>query len=228
MLTLAIDTSTKTGSVALLDSDSVLAECLINVGMNHSETLLPAIERILSVAGVEIVGVDLLALTVGPGSFTGLRIGASTVKGLALAADKPVVGVSAMDALALNVANSTITICPMLDAGKKEVYTALYMPGRRGIPEKIGREMVVDPEEFLKGIDEEVIFLGDGARNYFKLIKKILPDKSYFVLPHLQYIKASAVGFLGMNKFSEGETLDLMTFTPQYLRLSEAEVKMRY
>ena len=104
MLTLAIDTSTKTGSVALLDSSSVLAECLINVGMNPSETLLPVIERILSVAGVEIVGVDLLALTVGPGSFTGLRIGASTVKGLALAADKPVVGVSAMDALALNVA----------------------------------------------------------------------------------------------------------------------------
>ncbi len=225
MLTLAVDTSTQSVSVALLNSDSVLAECLINVGINHSETLLPAIERILSVAGTEIAEVDLFALTVGPGSFTGLRVGAATIKGLALAADKPVVGVSSIDALALNVANSTITICPMLDARKKEVYTALYRPDGRGIPEKIVREMVVDPETFLKGIDEEAIFLGDGARNYSELIKGILPDRSYFALPHLQYIKASAVGLLGINKFIEGDILDIMTFTPQYLRLSEAEMK---
>ncbi len=225
MLTLAIDTSTQSGSVALLNSDSVLGECLINVGINHSETLLPAIERILSVAGTEIAEVDLFALTVGPGSFTGLRVGASTVKGLALAANKPVVGVSSIDALALNVANSTITICPMLDARKKEVYTALYRPDRRGMPEKIVEEVVVDPETFLKGIDEEVIFLGNGARNYRGLIKEILPDRSYFALSHLQYIKASAVGLLGMNKFIGGDILDIMTFTPQYLRLSEAEMK---
>ena len=225
MLTLAVDTSTQSVSVALLNSDSVLAECLINVGINHSETLLPAIERILSVTGTEIAEVDLFALTVGPGSFTGLRVGASTVKGLALAADKPVVGVSSMDALALNVANSTIAICPMLDARKKEVYTALYRPDRRGMPEKIVGEMVVEPETFLKGIDEEVIFLGDGARNYRGLIREILPDRSYFALSHLQHIKASAVGLLGMNKFIEGDILDIMTFTPQYLRLSEAEMK---
>ncbi|MDO9529460.1 MAG: tRNA (adenosine(37)-N6)-threonylcarbamoyltransferase complex dimerization subunit type 1 TsaB [Syntrophales bacterium] len=225
MLTLAVDTSTQSGSVALLNSDSVLAECLINVGINHSETLLPAIERILSVAGTEIAEVDLFALTVGPGSFTGLRVGVSTVKGLALAADKPVVGVSSIDALALNVANSTITICPMLDARKKEVYTALYRSRRRGMPEKIVGEMIVDPETFLKGIDEEVIFLGDGAINYCGLIKEILPDKSYFALSHLQYIKASTVGLLGMNKFIEGDVLDIMTFIPQYLRLSEAEMK---
>jgi tRNA threonylcarbamoyladenosine biosynthesis protein TsaB len=225
MLTLAVDTSTQSGSVALLNSDSVLAECLINVGINHSETLLPAIEKILSVAGTEIAEVDLFALTVGPGSFTGLRVGASTVKGLALVADKPVVGVSSLDALALNVANSTILICPMLDARKKEVYTALYRPDRRGIPEKIVGEMVVDPETFLKDIDEEIIFLGDGARNYCELIKEILTDRSNFALSHLQYIKASAVGLLGMNKFIEGDILDIMTFTPQYLRLSEAEMR---
>lgn len=225
MLTLAVDTSTQSGSVALLNSDSVLAECLINVGINHSETLLPAIEKILSVAGTEIAEVDLFALTVGPGSFTGLRVGASTVKGLALVADKPVVGVSSLDALALNVANSTILICPMLDARKKEVYTALYRPDRRGIPEKIVGEMVVDPETFLKDINEEVIFLGDGAINYCELIKEILTDRSYFALSHLQYIKASAVGLLGMNEFIEGDILDIMTFTPQYFRLSEAEMR---
>ncbi len=208
-----------------MDSDSVLGEYLINMGINHSETLLPSIEKILSVTGTEIADVDLFALTVGPGSFTGLRVGASTVKGLALAADKPVVGVSSMDALALNVANSTITICPMLDARKKEVYTALYEPDRRGLPKKIAGEMVIDPEKFLKGIDAEVIFLGDGAISYCGLIKEILPDRSYFALPNLQYIKASAVGLLGMNKFIEGDILDIMTFTPQYLRLSEAETK---
>jgi tRNA threonylcarbamoyladenosine biosynthesis protein TsaB len=225
MLILAVDTSTQSGSVALLKGDSVLAECLINVGINHSKTLLPAIERILSLGVAKIAEVDLFALTIGPGSFTGLRVGASTVKGLALGADKPVVGVSSMDALALNVANSTITICPMLDARKKEVYTALYRPDRGGIPEKIVEETVVDPETFLKGIDEDVIFLGDGARNYSGLIKEILPGRSYFALPQHQYIKASAVGLLGMNKFIEGDILDIMTFTPQYLRLSEAETK---
>lgn len=225
MLTLAIDTSTKTGSVALLRNDSILAECLINLGINHSETLLPTIKTILSVAGVETEEVALFAFTAGPGSFTGLRIGASTVKGLALATGKPVVGVSTMDALALNVANSTITICPMLDARKKEVYTALYRPSRDNLPEKIGRDRVVDPEEFLKGLNGDVIFLGDGVRNYVGLIKKILHGRSHFAPPHLQHVKASAVGLIGMKKFSKGDILDLIAFVPQYLRLSEAEMK---
>lgn len=225
MLTLAIDTSTKTGSVALLKSASILAECFTNAGINHSETLLPTIETVLSVGGVEIGEVDLFALTTGPGSFTGLRIGASTVKGLALATGKPVVGVSTMDALALNVADSTITICPMLDARKREVYTARYRPVKNGMPEKLESEKVVDAEEFLKSLNEDVIFLGDGAKNYVGLIREILPDRSCFASPHLQYVKASAVGLIGMKKFSDGDILELMTFTPQYLRLSEAEVK---
>jgi tRNA threonylcarbamoyladenosine biosynthesis protein TsaB len=185
------------------------------------------VEKILSIAGVKIVEIDLFAFTVGPGSFTGLRICAGTVKGFVLATGKPVVGVSAMDALALNVANSTITICPMLNAGKKEIYTALYRPSRSGMPEKIRGERVVNPEEFLNGLDEEVIFLGDGVRKYAGLIGEILPDKSFFASHHLQYIKASAVGFIGVKKFNEGDTLDLITFAPQYLRLSEAEEKFR-
>jgi len=225
MLTLAIDTSTKTGSVALLEYDCILAECLINVSINHSETLLPTIENVLSIAGVKIVEIDLFAFTAGPGSSTGLRISASTVKGLALATSKPVVSVSTMDALASNVANSTITICPMLDARKKEVYTALYRSSRSGILEKIDREKVVSPEKFLKSIKEDVIFLGDGARNHVRLIGEILPDKSYFAPSHLQYVRASAVGFIGTKKFNDGDTLDLATFTPQYLRVSEAESK---
>ncbi|GAJ17273.1 unnamed protein product, partial [marine sediment metagenome] len=97
----------------------------------------------------------------------------------------------------------------------------------RPLPEKIGEERVVEPEEYLKGLDEEVIFLGDGARKYVRLIEEILPDKSFFASPHLQYIKASAVALIGMKKFSGGDTLDIMTFTPQYLRLSEAEKKFR-
>ena len=225
MLTLAIDTSTKTASVALLRYDSILAECLINVSINHSVTLLPMIENILSTACVKIGEVDLFALTVGPGSFTGLRISAGAVKGLALATGKPVVGVCTVDALALNLADSAIIICPMLDAGRREVYTALYRPRRSGIPEKITGERVVGPEEFLKEVDEDVIFLGDGSTKYAKLIREILPDKSYFASPQLQYVRAFAVGLLGMKKFRKGDTLDLITLTPQYLRLSEAEIK---
>lgn len=227
MLTFAIDTSAKTGCAALLKNDSILVECLVNVGINHSVTLLPMIENILSSAGIKIGEVDLFALTVGPGSFTGLRISAATIKGLALATGRPVVGVCTLDALALNLSGSTISICPMLDAGRKEVYTALYRPSSSGILKKIIKEKVISPEEFLKEINEDVIFLGDGSAKYDKLIMEILSGKAYFAYPRIQYVKASAVGLLGIKKFSEGDTLDLMTFTPQYLRLSDAEMKKR-
>lgn len=225
MLTLAFDTSTKTASVALLKEETLLIEHFINTGKNHGETLLPAIENILAVAGVGIAEIELLAVTVGPGSFTGLRVGASTAKGLAFSEGTPIVGVSTLDALAANVNSGNIMICPMLDARKKEVYTALYRMSGTGFPERITDEQVISPEILLADMDEDILCLGDGALAYGELIRLMMPDKAHFVPDQLNYIRASSVGLIGLKKFRGGDILNSLKFTPRYIRLSEAEKK---
>jgi tRNA threonylcarbamoyladenosine biosynthesis protein TsaB len=225
MVTLAVDTATKTASIALLEGATILGESFLNIGKNHCETLLPEIKDLVTKNSITIGEIDLFAVTLGPGSFTGLRIGVSTVKGIAFTADKPVAGICTLDALALNVSDISMMICPMLDARKKEVYTALYEPGSNHFPQKTVDETVSDPEYFVRNIRENVMFLGDGALLYRDVIRKILPDNSYFAPDHLNYIRASSVGLLGLKKFYNGEILNLLAFTPQYLRVSEAEAK---
>jgi tRNA threonylcarbamoyladenosine biosynthesis protein TsaB len=225
MLTLAIDTSTNTAGCALLEEERVLAECLVNLGMNHSATLLPSIHHMVSLADVRMADIDLFACTVGPGSFTGLRIGVSTIKGFALATGKPVAGVSALEALACNVTTVSMLICPMLDAKKNQVYAALFKADRQNGIARIGEEAAVEVDKFLSLIQGDCIFVGDGAAAYQDAIKNALPGHAYFASPIHQSIRASAVGLLGMRKFAAGDTLDPFHFMPRYLRLSEAEVK---
>lgn len=224
MLVLAIDTSTNTAACALLDDEEIKAEYFVNVGKNHSATLLPSIEHMLSVAGCKMADIDLYACTMGPGSFTGLRIGAATVKGFALASGKPVVGVSTLDALACNMSAANMTICPMLDARKSQVYTALYkISGERY--DKASEEKATEIEPFVRGIQDDCIFLGDGATVYRPAIEKILKDRAFFASPLQHSIRAAAVGLLGLTKFRRSETLDKYAFAPRYLRVSEAEMK---
>lgn len=225
MLTLAIDTSTSTAGVVLLEEETIRVEVLINLGINHSASLLPSISHIVSLAGIQMADVDLYACTTGPGSFTGLRIGASTIKGFAMATGKPVVGVSTLDALAFNITQSFMLICPMLDAKKKQVYTALYRSDLHNSVERICEERAVEVEKFLPDIHEDCMFCGDGAFVYQDVIKKALPGHAYFTSPIHQHIRAAAVGLLGIKKFQANDTLDLLTFTPHYLRMSEAELK---
>jgi tRNA threonylcarbamoyladenosine biosynthesis protein TsaB len=225
MLILAVDTSTKTAGIALLNDDEILFDIFVNLGINHSIVLLPALHDLCRLSCVDIGSIDLFVCTIGPGSFTGLRVGASTVKGLAMATDKPVVGVSTLDALAFNIVGSEKLVCPMLDAKKNQVYTTLFRIAQDSILEKIESEKVIDVEEFLRRMDEDAIFVGDGAIKYAGLINDILPGKSFFASYWHQYVRASAVGLLGRRKYFEGDVLDSLTFTPRYLRLSEAEVK---
>ena len=138
MLTLAFDTSSKTAAVAVLRDDIILYDAIINIDLNHSEVLLPVIEQACFQTRIKISEIDLFAFTIGPGSFTGLRIGASTLKGLMLATGKPAVGISSLAALALNAGISSKMICSVMDAGRGQVYIAYFRYKKNGLPEQIG------------------------------------------------------------------------------------------
>ncbi|MEN6466382.1 MAG: tRNA (adenosine(37)-N6)-threonylcarbamoyltransferase complex dimerization subunit type 1 TsaB [Syntrophaceae bacterium] len=226
MLILALDTSSKSGSVALVKDGELMAEFLVNAEINHSETIMPAISETLRIAKTGLSEVDCFAFAMGPGAFTGLRIGAGIIKGLVLATGKPVIGVSSLDALACNYPpeGPGSCICPMLDAKRDEVYAAVYQGEGSGW-KKIREDLVAPPREFLKtaGIRNGCVFLGDGALRYEGLIRETLPGSCRVLPAALGLIRASAVGLLGMEEFSRGNFLDLLTFTPVYLRGSPAE-----
>jgi tRNA threonylcarbamoyladenosine biosynthesis protein TsaB len=213
--------------VASLKNSEVVGEVFVNLKINHSPMLLPVIEMLCVASGMKLDEVDLFVCTIGPGSFTGVRIGVSTVKGFALAAGKPVVGVSTLDALAMNLLGSPVKICPMLDARKNHVYTALYGTDGDNQIEKINGERDTEIREFLRTIDEDVIFLGDGAQKYAGVISEMLCGKAYFAAGIQNYVRASMAGVLGEKKFRDGEMDDHVTLVPRYMRLSEAELKMK-
>jgi tRNA threonylcarbamoyladenosine biosynthesis protein TsaB len=216
-----------TASVALLNNSETVGEVFVNLKINHSPMLLPVIEMLCTVSDMKLEEVDLFVCTIGPGSFTGVRIGVSTVKGFALATGKPVVGVSTLDALALNFLGSPVKVCPMLDARKHQVYTALYKTDGDNQLEKIKDEIDTEIREFLRTIDEDVIFLGEGAQKYAGVIREMLCGKAYFAAGIQNHVRASMAGVLGEKKFRDGERDDPVTLVPRYLRLSEAELKMQ-
>jgi tRNA threonylcarbamoyladenosine biosynthesis protein TsaB len=224
MLTLALECATRTVGIALLDEEDVHAEIYLRLGRHHAEVLLPALDRLFLQTGLTPADVDLLACTVGPGSFTGLRIGVSTIKGLALATGKPVVGVSTLEVLAMNAIPSSYLICPMLDARKNQVYTGLYRMGPDTLPTVVRPEKLADIAQFLQELDQEaVIFLGEGAIRHEKLIREIGKGRTVLCESSKQRLMASAVGLIGLQRFRSGDIVNTVTFTPRYLRLSEAE-----
>ena len=225
MLTLAFDTSSKTAAVALLQDDIILYDAIINVGLNHSEVLLPAIDQVCRQTRIKISEIDLFACTIGPGSFTGLRIGVSTLKGLMLATGKSAVGISSLAALALNVGKSSKKICATMDAGRGQVYTAYYRYNENGLLDQIGTDKAVDPREIIYNPEEEIIFVGDGAIKYAGIINNTKNEKINIASAAQQYIRASSVGILGREKYNRKELLNAETFVPVYLRSADARVK---
>ncbi len=224
MLTLALECATKTIGIALLAGEDVLAEIYLGVERHHAEILLPAIDRLFFLSGLTPEDVDLLACTVGPGSFTGLRSGVSTIKGLALATGKPVVGVSTLEAIAMNASLSPQLICPMLDARKGQVYAGLYRMGPDCLPIAVRPEKLTDVSQFLRELaQEEIIFLGEGAVRYEKIIRETGNGRTILCGSSRQRLMASSVGLIGLQKYRCGEIVDTLTFAPRYLRLSEAE-----
>jgi tRNA threonylcarbamoyladenosine biosynthesis protein TsaB len=225
MLILAFDTSSKTASVAVLEDNTVLHDTLINIGLNHSEVLLPAIEQACIRTGIKISEFDLFACTIGPGSFTGLRIGSSTMKGFMLAAGKPAVGISSLAALACNAGMHSTLICPVMDAGRGQVYTACFQFDQNGIPELMGQERVMNPSDIQYDRDQKMIILGDGVVKYRDAFPDVTGKNVTILSQSHQYIRASSVGFLGREKYKREEFLDADTFVPFYLRSPDAELK---
>ena len=227
MKILGIDTSTSCGSIGLIDEDIVIVEYLLNVTRTHSERLLLSINHVLEVGGCPMDDLDGWAVSLGPGSFTGLRIGVSTIKGLAFTTGKPVAGVSALDALACNIPPTRYLICPILDARKGEVYTAFYRYATGDRVERISDYQAIDPSDLIRKISEKTVFLGSGLRTYGDYLRQSLQALATFVPPALNLPFGSTVARLGLERLRKNKILDLPTFTPIYVRASEAEVKWK-
>ena len=226
MKVLGVDTSTSCGSLGIIDDDEVVAEYALLRDETHSTRLVPAIQALLKEAQLDLDDIDGIAISLGPGSFTGLRVGLSAVKGLALAAERPVVGVPTLDALASNLPFTPYLICPLLDARKGEVYTALYKDGDGGRIEQLAPYQVLAPLDLLEKIPlQETIFLGDGVEAYGELIEERLGAKALFVPPHLRFLRGSTVAEIGCQRFKRGEQDDISSLVPIYVRPSDAELK---
>jgi tRNA threonylcarbamoyladenosine biosynthesis protein TsaB len=228
MKILAIDTSQKTVSVAVVVDDMLRADIFIHNGRHHSEILLPAVEQVFHLAGLQPDEIDFFAVTIGPGSFTGLRIGAATIKGLALSTGKPVVGISTLEVLALNAPLvGQQAICPMLDAQKNQIYTTLFRPDAGTVMKRITAEQAVDVDRWLKELKGNIFFLGDGAVKHAERIHSLHASAACIAEGHGNHVRAAAAAVLARDQFLQGQWLDLLTFTPCYLRSSEAERSIR-
>jgi tRNA threonylcarbamoyladenosine biosynthesis protein TsaB len=227
MRILGVDTSTSCGSVGLINVGEVISDYLLNIPVTHSERLLGAIETVLREAHWSIENIDGWAISLGPGSFTGLRIGLSTVKGLAFATGKPVAGISTLDVLASQIAPTPYLICPILDARKKEVYTAFYRYEKACSLKRLSPYQTMRPEDLVQKIKEQTIFLGDGVKTYKGFLLNSLPSWSIFPPASLHFPHGSIVAKLGSELLQKGKGLDISTLIPIYVRSSEAEMKWK-
>lgn len=223
MKVLGLDTSSTQGSVALFESDRVIAEYCFDVRATHSERLLPAIEVVLKHADWKISEIELVACGSGPGSFTGLRIGLATALGIAFGCNIPVVSVPTLEAMAATFSYSSLRICPMLDAAKGQVFTALFDPDGHGGVDRICQDCSADPLAFAKGIDRPVLLIGEGVVKYRSILHDALGEWAYFSIPGLCYHRAGVIASFGLNRYKADPTKAGMT--TYYVRKSDAEIE---
>jgi tRNA threonylcarbamoyladenosine biosynthesis protein TsaB len=226
MKILGLDTSTSCAGIGIIDDDEVVADYALHQEETLSAGLLPAIRALLAAARLDLHEIDGIAVSLGPGSFTGLRVGLSAVKGLALAVERPVAGVPTLDALACNLPFTPYHICPLLDARKGEIYTALYKNGAGGLLEQLTPYQVLSPSALIAGIPhQETVFLGDGVEVCRELIIERLAEKAFFAPLHLGFLRGTTVAELGRQRLARGERDDISSLVPIYVRPSDAEIK---
>lgn len=222
MRLLAIDAATKGLGIAVVDDDKLLATASLNVGKTHSQRLLPLIDDLMREGGLDINDIDLVAVTVGPGSFTGLRIGISTAKAIAYALKTKIIGVKTIDALAHNCLGLGCLICPILDARRNEVYFGIYDQYGNVLHQIDSAEPLIlakHIKEFYP--DNEVIFLGDAADIYIDIMKDVLEEKAKIASPDKRVFMANSLAFYAVEH--EQEALEPQEIKAFYLRESSAE-----
>jgi len=224
MKILAVDSSSMVATIAIAEDDNLIAEYTINHKKTHSQTLLPMIEEVFKMAEVDKTSIEAIAITGGPGSFTGLRIGSATVKGLGLAWNVPIINVPTMDAMAYVLYGVPGVICPMMDARREQVYTGLYS-FEDGF-EVIMEQQPMDVSELVEKINNlgiKVTFTGDGVLAYSKIIEEKINVPFKFAPLHLNRIRAGALATIAMDYAKDGRFETPDQHKPEYLRLSQAE-----
>lgn len=234
MKILALDSSGLVASAAVVENDITIAEYTINYKKTHSQTLLPMLDELRRMTELDLHSVDAIAVAAGPGSFTGLRIGSATAKGLGLALDIPIIPVPTVDALAYNLYGSDKLICPIMDARRNQVYTGVYV-FRKGAAVDGGYDMTVVEKQCVAdiswivgqinelGADTEVLFLGDGVSVYKDKIAELIQVKYSFAPACCNRQRASCVAVLGAVLYQQGEIETAAAHKPEYLRPSQAE-----
>lgn len=219
---LSVDSSAAPASVCLSEDGKVIADYYLNTGFTHSQTLMAMTESVLKISGKNASDIDVYAVNSGPGSFTGVRIGVSAVKGMAYAADKPCIEVSTLESMAYQFLGSHAVICACMDARRCQVYNALFRVNGEQI-ERISEDRAISIDELLKElkwIDGEIILVGDGA----ELVFKCSDDPAIqLAAPHLRFQRASSVAMAALGKYNRGESVSPAALMPRYLRLSQAE-----
>ena len=223
MYILGIETSTKTGSVAIVSEEGVIAQYSLNIEVTHSERLMATVDRVLQDTGFTMSDMDGYAVAIGPGSFTGLRIGLSAVKGLALVTGRPVAAVPTLKALAWNLPYSAYPICPMLDARKSEVYTATYRFEGSALVYGMA-EAVISLSQLSERISEKTLFTGEASQLFRKDILELFGDRARFAPISAILPSAASVAEIGLDMIKSGKQTDPDNVTPMYIRRPEAEV----
>lgn len=226
-LILAIENSGMCGSVALTSGSHCIAEQSLLSKMTHSKRLLTSVQRLMEEAEVSWEEIDALAISLGPGSFTGLRIGLSSIKGLAMATGIPLIGISSLDALACQFTHVSMPICPILDARKHEVYTALYHPDKNGLIKRTSDYLVISPQNLIKQIDGPTLFIGDGVDVYGDLLREELGQRAFFAPAQLHFARAASIAFLALPFWQKKEFVDPADVAPLYVRPSDAELNFQ-
>ncbi len=225
MRILAIESSSLVASVAITEDGIMIAEYTINYKKTHSQTLLPMIDNIINMIELDKSTIDAIAISGGPGSFTGLRIGSATAKGLGLALSKPLINVPTLEAMAYNLQSTEKLVCPIMDARRNQVYTGVY--DASGIkPIVIMDQTAISIDELIARLSEigkKVIFVGDGIPVFKNVIEERIPKLAEFAPAHLNRQRAGAVAALASVYYSEGKTETATEHNPDYLRVSQAE-----
>lgn len=225
MKILGLDSSGLVASVAIVEGNDLKGEYTVNYKKTHSQTLLPMLDEVAKMIELDLNSVDAIAVSGGPGSFTGLRIGSATAKGLGLALNKPLIHIPTVDALAYNLVGHRDLVCPLMDARRNQTYTGLYRFN--------GNEMEIAEPQCAVGIDEiiekinnigqPVVFLGDGVAVFESYIRENSKVPFTFAPAHMNKQRAGAVAALGELYYEQGKTETATEHKPDYLRLSQAE-----